>query len=681
AQKRLIAGMACIQKRGTDHYAIATERGKTDSNEFSGISHKEPEKTHGCIGHCLHAVVSNVLHPFSGRGQLVANCEIYNWIELAAQHGLAPRNDAELVFQILEKTQPNSFETGLKSLNGDFAVAYWRENRVFLFRDPVGIKPIWYAHENGRFAFASEAKALYAMGFAVVYEQNPREYLVYDLAKNELRRTHWFDFEAEKAAPTSDEKISSTIDPLNALERILLAAVSKRIPDIPFGILFSGGLDSVLLAAACQKLGHSPLLFHATIQDPTLPRPTDLAFAKTAAHALGLELVVTSQTLAGTQEQIPRLVPLLETSDVIKVGVALTLYNACATARARGIKVMLTGLGADELFGGYQRSQAMPDRLADETRSYLLKAYEKDLYRDDIVSMQNSVELRVPYYDRDVIAFALGLADEHKIDGEIRKKILRELAKRWGLPDEIADRPKKASQYGSNADRAIEKLAKAGGYSSKSDFLATFWATPNQRLGALISGGKDSWLAATILAEKNYQISCLITLESKNPDSYMFHTPAISMVGLQAKAAGIPLVRQPTAGKEEAELVDLKTALARAQTEHGIQGVVNGALFSDYQRKRIERVCDELGLKIYSPLWHTPQDQELVELLGRKFDVVFTSIACQGLDVHWLGKHLDAGTIAELAALHKKYGINVAGEGGEYESLVLDCPQFKQKIE
>ncbi|MDO8625525.1 MAG: hypothetical protein Q7R47_05560, partial [Candidatus Diapherotrites archaeon] len=175
AQKRLIAGMACIQKRGTDHYAIATEHGKTDSNEFSGISHKESEKTNGCIGHCLHAVVSTVPQPFLGRGQLVANCEIYNWKALAAKHGLMPRNDAELAFELFEKTDPAGYAQLLKTFDGDFAVAYWRENHVFLFRDPVGVKPVWYAHEGARFAFASEAKALYAMGFAVVYEQNPRE--------------------------------------------------------------------------------------------------------------------------------------------------------------------------------------------------------------------------------------------------------------------------------------------------------------------------------------------------------------------------------------------------------------------------------------------------------------------------------------------------------------------------
>jgi asparagine synthase (glutamine-hydrolysing) len=673
AGARLAKGMAMIANRGQDHYAIMTARETSSSKHFSGISNKEFENASSALGHCLHAVVSYREQPFAGRGKLIANCEIYNWEELAANEGLLAQNDAELVFSLLEKSDPAAFEGVIRGLDGDYALAYERDSRVYLFRDPVGIKPIWYAHANGSFAFASEAKALYAMGFETVFEQNPREYMVYDTATDTLSRTHGSGFEETGAATVPD--------PLDALEKTFLAAVRKRIPNVPFGILFSGGIDSVVLAAACQKLGHAPMLFHATIVDESLPAPSDLAFAQRAAHALGLPLHVVSTNLLETKERLPLLVPLLETSDVIKTGIGLTLYAACEAAQKKGIKVLLSGLGADELFGGYQRSQAMPNRLADETRSYLRRAYEKDLYINDLVSMQNTVELRVPYYDLGLIGFALALDDSHKIQGDVRKKILRDLATRWGIPTELAQRPKKASQYASNADRALERLAKTAGYPSKSAYLRAYWPRPNQRLGALISGGKDSWLAATILAEKNYEVTCLVTLASQNPDSFMFHTPAIQLVETQSRASGIPLVIQPTAGTAEDELADLKTALQTAQTRYGIQGVVNGALFSDYQRRRIEKACDELGLKTYSPLWHTPQDQEIAELVSRGFEVVFSGIACAGLDKEWLGQRLTPERIVELTKLHNRFGINVAGEGGEYESLVLDCGLFKQKIE
>ena len=294
--------------------------------------------------------------------------------------------------------------------------------------------------------------------------------------------------------------------------------------------------------------------------------------------------------------------------------------------------------------------------------------------------MHHHVELRVPYYDRELIPFALQLPDTLKISAPHRKVILRKLAHHWKLSPAIENRPKKAGQYGSNADKTLEKIAKKEKYPSKSAYLASLGPKTNIPVAALISGGKDSWLAATILAERNYPLSCLVSLQSQNPDSYMFHTPNISAVKLQARASRIPLVVQTTPGTKEKELDDLRVALVKAKEKYGIQGVVNGALYSNYQRSRIEKICDELGLKSFSPLWHVDQTQELVELLSRSFSLVFSSIACQGLTRDWLGKPLDPAKIAELSNLHKKLGVNVAGEGGEYESLVLDCPLFSKKI-
>jgi asparagine synthase (glutamine-hydrolysing) len=142
----------------------------------------------------------------------------------------------------------------------------------------------------------------------------------------------------------------------------------------------------------------------------------------------------------------------------------------------------------------------------------------------------------------------------------------------------------------------------------------------------------------------------------------------------------IPIILQETEGEKEKELSDLKKALEKAKKEYGIEGVVTGALYSQYQRERIEKVCDSLGLKIFSPLWHMDQEKEMRQLIEEGFEFIFSSVAAEGLDKSWLGRKITAKDVDRLAALRKKVGINVAGEGGEFESLVIDGLMFKKRI-
>ena len=672
AEQAVLAGLEKMQNRGRDYYAVANEREIHGARVFGELkTQKEPVSN--AMGHCLHAVVSRVEQPFRGKGMLVANCEIYNWKELAEKNGLEPRNDAELLFQLLEKKSFAKFAEILKELDGDFAFAYWRENKLLLARDPIGIKPLWFSFEKKRFGFASEAKALYAMGFQKATELNPRQSLVLDL---KTKKTRFFSKNFFALQQVGKKQVESF--DLKQLEQLLLKAVEKRVPKQKFGILFSGGLDSVLLAKACQRLGKKPVLVVAGIWEKDGEEPHDIQQARLAANELGLMLTEARLSKAEAFELLPRIVSLIESNDPVKVGIALPLFAACQKAREKGCKVLLTGLGADGLFGGFHRQQTS-NNLNRDCLSYVLKSYETDLYRDDVIAMQNAVELRVPYYDLELVKYALQIPAKEKIEGKTNKKCLRELALHWNLPSILAFQPKKAMQYGSHSDKLIEKLAKKQGL-SKGDFLEQFLHKQKPRLGALISGGKDGWYAAWIQQQKNYSINCLISIESKNSDSFMFHTPNIRLVKKQSVASGIPLVIGKTAGKKEIELKDLKKTVQKAQKKFKLDGIVSGALLSNYQRERIERVCDELGLKVFSPLWQKDQLQELNELLQNRFEAVFSSVAAQGFSEKWLGKKITKETIQQLEQLQKKLGINPAGEGGEFETLVLDCPMFKKKL-
>lgn len=197
------------------------------------------------------------------------------------------------------------------------------------------------------------------------------------------------------------------------------------------------------------------------------------------------------------------------------------------------------------------------------------------------------------------------------------------------------------------------------------------------RVAALISGGKDSALAVYYALRGGYEIKFLVTMLPQREDSWMFHFPNIHLTKLFAEAAGIQLVTAETAGVKETELEDLKNLLATLDVE----GIVSGAILSRYQKDRIDKVCRELNLKSVAPLWQENPIHLLKEIVNLKFDVIIVGVYAYGFDKGWLGRKMDSKTIHDLVELNKRYQISVIGEGGEYETLVLDAPFFKKRIQ
>ncbi len=200
------------------------------------------------------------------------------------------------------------------------------------------------------------------------------------------------------------------------------------------------------------------------------------------------------------------------------------------------------------------------------------------------------------------------------------------------------------------------------------------------RIASLFSGGKDSAFALYKALQEGHEVACLITIKSKRADSYMFHIPNIEFAELQAKSLEIPVVYINSSGVKEKELEDLKKAMEIAKKKYNIQGLVSGALASKYQSSRIKKLCNELNLESINPLWKINQEKYLKCLIKEKFKVIITGIAADGLNKNWLGRIIDNDCIKDLKKIYEKNKINVAAEGGEYETFVLDCPLFKHKI-
>ncbi|KYH40063.1 MAG: hypothetical protein AYL33_006690 [Candidatus Bathyarchaeota archaeon B63] len=193
---------------------------------------------------------------------------------------------------------------------------------------------------------------------------------------------------------------------------------------------------------------------------------------------------------------------------------------------------------------------------------------------------------------------------------------------------------------------------------------------------ALISGGKDSALALHRALRRGYDVKYLLTMIPRRQDSWMFHYPNVRFTGLFAEACGLPLVKAETSGDKERELEDLKRLLAGLDVE----GVVFGAIRSAYQRSRLDSICREIGLESIAPLWHEDPRRLMDELITGGFHVIFTGVYAYGLDSGWLGRRLDRSALRELERLSREYGISIVGEGGEYETMVLDAPYFRKRI-
>ncbi len=463
------------------------------------------------------------------------------------------------------------------------------------------------------------------------------------------------------------------------LKKLIVDSVKNQVKNLDgnVGILFSGGIDSTIIAFILKSLGVKFTCYCFGLDEPGLKEAEDIVWAKKVALELGFNLKIINVDLSGAEKLVHRTTKVLAGMDnkVVHVGVGSVMIGVCDAAKKDKTVHLFSGLGSEELFAGYQRHEQSDD-INKECAHGLELMKKGDLVRDKLIADSEGVKFFVPFLDDKLVKYSLTVPGELKIKDDVKKYILRLVGVDLGLPKTIAFRKKKAAQYGSNMDKAIMKLAKKNGFKFKSHYL-----NHQIKLGALVSGGKDSIFAMYKMIKQGYDVKCLITVKSKNLDSYMFHTPNIDLVKHQSIALDLPMVYIETKGEKEKELVDLKKIIKEAKDKEKLDGIITGALFSTYQRERVEKICDELGLVCFSPLWHTDQETLLHQLIENKFRVMIVAVAADGLGEEDLGEVIDEKFIKKMVELNKKNKINIAFEGGEAETLVIDCPIFKKRLE
>jgi uncharacterized protein (TIGR00290 family) len=195
---------------------------------------------------------------------------------------------------------------------------------------------------------------------------------------------------------------------------------------------------------------------------------------------------------------------------------------------------------------------------------------------------------------------------------------------------------------------------------------------------ALVSGGKDSVYSAYLADTQGWPVDELLTLRPTDPESMMFHTPNLDLVALQAAAWGKNHREVPVREAGEAgELAALTAALTG-----GRGPVVVGAITSSYQWTRVLRAADRAGRRVYAPLWRVAPARVVREEIAAGLDIRLVHLSAEPLSPDLLGRRLDGALLEELERRSRSVRrLNVAGEGGEYETLVVDAPFFRQRID
>ena len=201
------------------------------------------------------------------------------------------------------------------------------------------------------------------------------------------------------------------------------------------------------------------------------------------------------------------------------------------------------------------------------------------------------------------------------------------------------------------------------------------------KLAGLFSGGKDSTFAIYKAKKDGNSIECLVTLFPYSEESMLLHFPNIDITKLQAKSMNIPHLFEISKSPDtESELLQLEKILKKAKKEFNIEGIVHGGLLSNFQREKFSKLCQNLGLKLLSPLWNLPQYEYMKDLINSNFHFILVNVSADGLDDSWLGKEISKSDLEKLKELSSKYGFNLNFEGGEAETLVINCPLFTYPI-
>ncbi|MDQ1280069.1 MAG: hypothetical protein QG670_1331 [Thermoproteota archaeon] len=355
----------------------------------------------------------------------------------------------------------------LSRINGFFSLAILTKEGIIVSRDTIGVEPLYWGENEDCCAIASERKALWRIGIKDVKAFPPGNISL--VSKNGcifsqpsiLKKSSRFNMNIDNAA----QELKST------LQRVITTYLGE-LDEI--GVLFSGGIDSSLVAKMAGDLGLNVVLYTAGVEGSH-----DIDVAEKVADELGYDHYTNSIAFSSVEKYISKVVYAIEEERLMSVTVGFPLYAAAELASIQDNRLVLSGEGSDELFGGYSKYQRILqksnyERLDEEMWRDILLMSEVNLQRDSAIAKASNIELLPIYMDMKVVDLAMSLPPQLKVvDGmdTLRKQVLRRTAKMVNLPDDVIYLPKKAAQYGSGSYKAIRTVARIRGFKNPHDYI------------------------------------------------------------------------------------------------------------------------------------------------------------------------------------------------------------------
>jgi asparagine synthase (glutamine-hydrolysing) len=355
----------------------------------------------------------------------------------------------------------------LTDLDGDYALAATHTGHIVIARDSLGTKPLYFAENRRVSAFASNKKPLWKIGLKEVRPLRAGMLAILGDGKVSIK----------KALPfrKREIEIKDMARAVNAYEQALYSAMRKRLVEMnhvrKVGVLLSGGVDSCLIAKLVQDAA-SGLGMETIAYTAGLPDSPDVNFAREFARELGINHKMKVLSIDEVEEYIPKVIEAIEDSDFVQIETGIGLYAAIDMASRDGIRVIFSGQGPDELWGGYNW---YPKVLGKDGRQELCRRMWDDFTRADIetldrenkIAMAHGVDLLFPYLDTEVVNVAMSVASELKVTSEedyLGKHPHRQLAIKMGIAEKYANREKLAIQHGTGIHGVLDDIARRNGF-------------------------------------------------------------------------------------------------------------------------------------------------------------------------------------------------------------------------
>jgi asparagine synthase (glutamine-hydrolysing) len=475
--------LSCIACRGPDGAAIAVAEQIVQTDSVNDLRKHPISDSSSALGHVRLAIVGGTCgqQPFrscDGRFIIEHNGEIYNYKKLRSKlessHRFVSQTDSEVIAHIFEdnyaKTRDlqSAIKKTVSDLDGVYAIVIRDEEtgEIGLVRDVMGVRQLYYGQNSQLVAFASERKALWKIGLKEpTLRIRPGSALIIapDGSFGEQQKV--------TQNPVRNEKIryKTLNSAIRAYKRTLVSSMRKRTQDFDrVGIIFSGGIDSVIIAWLAKKMVPEVICYTGGVEGSS-----DIAFARKIAKKLNLKLRVNELTSSEVEEMIPEVINTIEHTNAGQVEVAIPVYAAVKLAHEDGIKVMFSGQAADELFGGYSwYGKIVKDGggyagLRHYMNEDIELLYKETLEREDKITMAHSIEMREPFLDLKLIRLSMKIDLRLNVKGisdAFGKHVHRKLAQELGIPRDIAYRSKEAAQHGSGIHQVIDLIARKHGF-------------------------------------------------------------------------------------------------------------------------------------------------------------------------------------------------------------------------